>query len=223
MNNFINGGISSSIALTILYLFDKIKILIQNKKKINLSRTKFYKGLPVNLFYTFPEEALRMGTFKYLSNNHSEKIASLGATLIQCIVTTPGENIKIHYQNNIKNELKLRNICRGFSYTLLRDLPFNFLFFSIYSKLNKQNTDRLETSFRSPFISGVIASSVSAFIATPFDYMKTTYQINKTFIIKDILVDLKKNYKYCFQSSFYRTCFIGLFYGITMSIFEINI
>ncbi|TKR78321.1 hypothetical protein L596_019144 [Steinernema carpocapsae] len=69
---------------------------------------------------------------------------------------------------------------RGWGPTVMRDLPFSALYWTVYEHLKKKALlylDRKETSFAVSVMCGTTSGTFSAIITTPFDVVKTHRQI----------------------------------------------
>ena len=112
----------------------------------------------------------------------------------QVIITNPMEILKIqmqmqsnksNYQTIIKNIGGIKNLYKGFSLCMMRDIPFSGIYFPTYSILYNR--------YRIPdHISGLIAGTIAAITVTPMDFIKTQIQykinIKPHIIISDIIM-----------------------------------
>lgn len=109
------------------------------------------------------------------------------------------QNLQINNYNNIREAVKsiyrtngILGFLRGYTITLLRDIPFGLIQFPIYEaikrKMNKKSLTLIDSS-----IAGGIAGSIAAILTTPLDVIKTRIMVNKskskTMIIKEIYKD----------------------------------
>ena len=126
------------------------------------------------------------------------------AGLCQVIVTNPMDVVKINSQMaliharslnptarpqsslEIVKELGLRGLYRGTPATLLRDVPFSFIFFPLSSVWKREVAERDrrqggegKVGIGQVFASGVVAGSVAAFSVTPADVIKTRLQTRR--------------------------------------------
>jgi len=77
--------------------------------------------------------------------------------------------------NFIKVFLNILGIYRGFSSTILREIPFSFIQFPIWEYLKSNWTSTTNTPLTSLSVSicGAIAGGIAASITTPLDVAKT--------------------------------------------------
>uniref|UniRef100_A0A183DSU6 Solute carrier family 25 member 39 n=1 Tax=Gongylonema pulchrum TaxID=637853 RepID=A0A183DSU6_9BILA len=69
---------------------------------------------------------------------------------------------------------------RGWSPSLMRDLPFSAVYWTGYEYLKRKallTLDRKETNFLISFACGALSGSLAAFLTTPFDVVKTHRQV----------------------------------------------
>jgi solute carrier family 25 aspartate/glutamate transporter 12/13 len=108
--------------------------------------------------------------------------------LAQSVVTTPMESAKINMQTSkgstpiqVVKDLGVSGLYRGTFATLLRDIPFSMMFFTINSVSKEHiaqhqrcNVDDLSLSFL--LLIGMSSGIVSSIAATPADVIKTRLQ-----------------------------------------------
>lgn len=193
-NTFLFGLISGSIGALSVYPIDVVKTRMQNQISGNLlykngfdcckkmwksnGILSFYKGCIPQILGVGPEKAIKIYTYKTISNSHNDDfsyhvIGGLCAGAFQVIVTSPYEMLKINLQMNnkisFKHVLHFRNLYTGSFACFMRDIPFSGIYFPSYWYLKeKQNMN--------PFIAGTIAGAPAAFLCTPADVVKTRMQ-----------------------------------------------
>lgn len=213
--NILKGGFSSCMSLFLTYPIDMWKTNLQINSKSNFNFRTSYKGIGQAVLLTFPEKGLKLGiyqNYKQKNNNNFSVEGAIISGLIQSVFTTPIDNIKVLNLRNIKFSNKL-NYFKGIHLINCRDVTFNLLFFGMadkYKILNNNSANNL--------LSACIATS----IVTPFDVLKTKYQesfiSNKKKTTFCIIKSLK--YKDYFKGLLGRNLSVGIFYGLTYSIFN---
>jgi hypothetical protein len=82
----------------------------------------------------------------------------------------------------VVQELGVRGLYKGLPATLLRDVPFSFLFFPIYSNirqawLHRRGGTRGEVGLLPTLVAGATAGAIAAAVVTPADVVKTRFQV----------------------------------------------
>lgn len=150
--------------------------------------------------------ANKFKTKKY--HKYADILSSALGEASACLFRNPFELVKQNLQVNNFNNLRdaVRNIYiskgfmgffRGYTITLMRDIPFGLIQFPIYEaikrKMNKKSLTILDSSF-----AGAIAGTIAAISTTPLDVIKTRIMIDrsksKTLIIKEIYRDGVMNF-----------------------------
>ncbi|KAL0478300.1 mitochondrial substrate carrier family protein X [Acrasis kona] len=74
--------------------------------------------------------------------------------------------------------LGIRGLYRGSHITLMRDVPYGLMFFTLYADIKHRlrNKETNVTSFPNILSAGMIAGMVAAALTTPIDCLKTRYQ-----------------------------------------------
>lgn len=158
-----------------------------------------YRGLPPALVGVFPEKAIKLSMNDYLSAVLSRPDGSIsipmamlaggGAGFSQVVVTNPMELVMINMQNNaakgaanhnmfrLARDLGLAGLYRGTQATLLRDIPFSMIFFSMNTYLREHlRGEDGKLQMRNVFLAGIASGSTAAFLSTPMDVIKTRLQ-----------------------------------------------
>jgi len=164
--------------------------------------------------------------------------------MCQFVVTNPMEIVKIQLQMQRKTdlsqskgalatvrELGLSGLYTGGKATLLRDIPFSILYFSIYGYIKQSWTDKdgnisISKVFGASCIGGVIASSS----VTPADVIKTRLQIKVPEgqqPYKGVIDCYKRTvsvegHKALFKGVIPRVLVISPLFGIALAVFEIQ-
>ena len=237
MINILSGYIAGAFGAFIVLPIDLIKTNIQSSKNklniISLIKTiynkngikGFYKGGITQILLVAPEKAIKFTTndiVLYYTSNHI--FAGMCAGLSQVIITNPMEILKIqmqmetkksNYTNIIKNVGGIKNLYRGATLCMTRDIPFSGIYFPIYSiLLNKYKI--------SDYMAGLISGMIAAISVTPMDSIKTQVQYKLNSNPKDIIYDIikTKNYKILFRGSLLRAIKSGPQFMITQTIYN---
>ena len=201
-----------------------------------------YRGCLPNVVCVFPEKALKItinnffiDKFKDNNNNVEFPLRLLAGGLGgagQVIVTNPMEIIKIQMQMNsltklnnnsifnVVRSLGLKNLYKGSSSCLMRDIPFSFIYFPLYDYLKSEKN-------LNNYFSGMVAGGTSAFTTTPLDVVKTRIQTTRVDDVKykNLIDCFSKIYKNEGITAFYkgsgvRTLRSSIQFGITFAVFE---
>lgn len=157
-----------------------------------------YKGLPPALVGVFPEKAIKLSVNDYLTAILSRPdgsislanamLAGASAGFSQVIATNPMELTMINMQSaaargepismpSLVRKLGVSGLYKGTASTLLRDVPFSLVFFSMNTKLREYLTDpNGHLPMSRVFTAGIASGSVAAVLSTPADVIKTRLQ-----------------------------------------------
>jgi solute carrier family 25 aspartate/glutamate transporter 12/13 len=214
----------------------------------------FYSGLKVNLLGVMPEKAIKLAANEYFREYftacngdgkikiYQEMLSGAGAGFCQVIATNPMELVKIRLQlegnrpvaeqrstATIVKELGLRGVYKGTMSTLLRDVPFSFIFFPLYANIVCLLQDENgKTSLPSQLLAGSIAGGVGAGAVTPFDCIKTRLQmeggITKYKNIAGAFRTIVKEEGWAAlrQGMIPRMCVVSPLFGITLVAYEMQ-
>jgi len=205
-----------------------------------------YKGLPAQLIGITPEKAIKLTVndfIRYYFTNkqtgelkvYHEALAGSVAGFTQLIVTNPYELVKVRLQTSqqgmaaVLKDLGLRGLFTGARATLLRDVPFSAIYFTLYGNLKRVNRDEnghipvLKLFGLSGFAGMIAAASV-----TPADVIKTRLQVKSEDGIKyKGIVDcasriLKEEGPLAlFKGTVPRIMIISPLFGITLCVYEV--
>lgn len=168
----------------------------------------FYRGWPPNVLFVMPEKALKLTmndyfrkTFRGMRKNNDlpfwlEMAAGGSAGLCQVVATNPMELLKIQgatmndkiRSGQLKQAISYPTLVRslgvsglytGVLATMLRDVPFSMVYFSLYSQCKTLlcGSDSKPTGFIS-FAAGAIAGTTAAALTCPLDVIKTRVHAN---------------------------------------------
>ncbi|KAJ1655185.1 mitochondrial aspartate-glutamate transporter agc1 [Dispira simplex] len=214
-----------------------------------------YRGLVPNLMGVTPEKAIKLAVNDYAREWFADHLQvaethlplhygmAAGATagLCQVIATNPMEIVKIQMQVagtrpahvprptawGVVRQLGLRGLYRGTPATLLRDVPFSFLFFPSHAVLKTffEDPETGATSFGAVFLSGVTAAFFAAGAVTPADVVKTRLQVTPTIggvwqCFQDIV--RKEGPGALFKGWLPRCCIVAPLFGIALLTYEVQ-
>ena len=186
INEFFYGCFGGVLGTIISHPIDTIRINLQSSKIPQYTFKNLYRGILPPLFGIGLEKAVVFGTYNMIKNKLEDEkygtlaidgISGLGAGLSSTIVVTPVEYFKILYQNNTKiTKLSLRNLYRGWTATLFREVPGYSIYFMTYNKI----TNLYGLNPYSIFLGGGL-SGLNAWVCIyPADYIKTRMQYYQT-------------------------------------------
>jgi len=242
-NDYLKNIFASAISSTILYPIDYIKTILQNNNKnilknyINNLYKKnelhlIYRGFSPQLFIYSNSLALEITIYNYFKKKYnSDIIAGSLASIINISIINPIEVIKVYYQTNIHTKIKtfdlikkigIKNLYKGSNLCFMRDVPYAIVYYSLYNNINQNNQNNKNNLI--PLYSAVISSIPATICATPFDVIKTRYQIldNNYNNIYSCVMDLYKQdgIKGFFKGNTARLYKNSLLYGFTFLIIE---
>ncbi|CCH43415.1 putative mitochondrial carrier protein [Wickerhamomyces ciferrii] len=166
--------------------------------------------------------------------------ASLGE-ITACLVRVPAEVIKQRTQTSIsnssldtfkillKNENKeglIKGFYRGWSTTILREIPFTIIQFPLYEWLKKTWAQKQKTQTVNPIqgaICGSIAGGVAAALTTPLDVLKTRIMLNESRVSVFYLAKLifkEEGFKVFWKGIGPRTMWISAGGAIFLGVYE---
>lgn len=138
-------------------------------------------------------------------------------------------NLKPAGAIQVIKDLGIRGLYRGSHLTLMRDIPYGLLFFSLYADLKHRLRDPVTnvTPFHNILAAGMVAGMVAAALTTPFDCLKTRYQSAegaKFNGIKDVFVTTVKERGYIglFRGWRPRAVIIGSLFAIMLLTYEVQ-
>lgn len=181
----------------------KYKNLIHAVKRVGAQEgfKGLYGGYTVNASFIVFEKALKLvanDVFRLILTDKdgnlsllSQCIAGASAGACQSAVTTPMELLKIKGQEAGQKGLKfsmvkemskigktqgLGGFYKGWCSTLVRDVPFSFVYFPMYANLKESELFGKGQSFSGNLSAGMAAGAFAGGISTPFDVIKTRLQ-----------------------------------------------
>ncbi|XP_065201738.1 probable mitochondrial glutathione transporter SLC25A40 isoform X2 [Planococcus citri] len=158
-------------------------------------------------------------------------VAGCTARIWSVAIVSPLELIRTKMQSEKLNYLQTNEAVRslihyhgigglwkGMLPTLLRDVPFSGIYWVTYEKI-KSYTNQDGSSFVFSFIGGSISGAIAATVTTPFDVVKTLYQIN--FIDKEIMTGHSPTVLMTLKRIYETNGLPGLFSGIVPRLIKI--
>lgn len=161
-----------------------------------------YSGYSVNVGFIVFEKAIKLvcnDMFRLALADKETGEVNLGSSILagssagaaQTIVTTPMELLKIKGQEAGSRGEKFNAIkamstiaakegpvgfYRGWCSTIIRDVPFSFLYFPLYAELHYMEAFGGGDSFKGNLVAGMISGAVAGGLSTPTDVIKTRLQ-----------------------------------------------
>jgi len=212
-----------------------------------------YRGLPAQLVGITPEKAIKLTCNDFLRHHFTNKetgeikviheaISGSCAGLSQVVATNPYEIVKVRLQTQaltegakksaiaVAQELGLRGLFTGAQATLLRDVPFSAIYFTLYGNLKKWSKDENgKIPLPKLFLCSSGAGVVAAASVTPADVIKTRLQVKRTAdspkyngivdCFSRILRD--EGPKALFKGTIPRIMIISPLFGITLATYEV--
>ena len=207
----------------------------------------FYRGLIPTAIMVAPEKAIKLGVNDYLRDvfcnfdrtkeTVPQQVAAGALTgVVQVAVTNPMEILKIRLQMADSTltpimavrELGVRGLYTGSAVTMLRDVPYNIIFFLTYIQLKRALTSpEGEVSRERILGSGVAAGMVAALVGTPMDVVKSRIQMRNSPYTNGALDCAQRLYGEGGSSIFFRgavprMAVQGPLYGIALLLFELQ-
>jgi solute carrier family 25 aspartate/glutamate transporter 12/13 len=193
MDNVYIGLISGYIGAALVYPIDFVKTHVQNNSSLaNIKFKNMYRGSLIQLVGIGPEKAIKLFVNDNLIASEINPIlAGACAGFAQVLITNPIEYIKIQYQMNMIQNIKINKIYHGYQLCLLRDIPFSSIYFPTFSYL--------KSKFDSSFLAGFVAAIPAAYLVTPMDVIKTRMQTNP-----ELFASVTKTIKIIYQKDGFR-------------------
>lgn len=209
-----------------------------------------YRGLAPQLIGVTPEKALKLTVNDRLRRLlrgedesrelrvYEEMLAGCGTGMFQVFVTNPVELVKIRLQMQgaaggaerksmaqVIREAGVRGLYTGLPATMLRDIPFNIIYFSSYAFFKKSLRDERGTLGKPQlFACGFGAGALAAALDTPADTIKTRLQNGQgkyrgvVHCFSTILRE--EGWGALFRGTLPRVMIIGPMFSITFAMFE---
>lgn len=192
MDLILSGFVSSIIQTTISHPFDTFKTWKQNTtlKQPTLNFKNLYKGIRYPFLQNSVVICTTLSTNDYIKRKTGNiYLSSFVSGVITTVISCPLETFKIAEQQHIEKTITRKtffNTYKNLPISLLRKVPGNVIFFSVYEKLKKQNLPF--------FICGSLSGCCSWTFTYPIDTIKTRMQSGTYKSIKDAIKE-KQFYK----------------------------
>ena len=208
----------------------------------------FYRGIGTTAVMVFPEKAVKLGVNDYFRDvfcNYdrnketiSQQVAAGALTgVVQVAVTNPMEIMKIRLQTaesaavsplQAVRELGFKGLYTGSTVTLMRDVPYNVIFFLSYIEMKRALTSPDGEVSRSRILgSGIAAGMIAAFAGTPMDVVKSRIQMRNSPYTSGAIDCAKRlygegGYAIFFRGALPRMALQGPLYGIALLFFDLQ-
>ena len=218
MDEFIYGCFGGIFGTIISHPIDTIRINLQSLKQPKYDIKSLYKGILSPFIGIGIEKAIVFGTYnlsmKFLTQQRKitptnqsfyQFCSGVASGFSSTLVVTPVEYFKITYQNQSSIKLKdltLKNMYRGWTATLFREVPGYGIYFYTYNKI----TSYFGKNPLSIFMGGGTAGLAAWICIYPADYIKTRMQYYQTPFLSTAKNILKKEGLF----GMYRGCSLAL-------------
>ncbi|KAM9798822.1 mitochondrial S-adenosylmethionine carrier protein isoform 2-T2 [Syngnathus typhle] len=206
--SLVAGGCAGMCVDLTLFPLDTIKTRLQSQQGFYRAGgfRGIYAGVPSAALGSFPSAAAFFVTYEYtksfLGSGGMLKdpsvasvthmlAASLGET-VACLIRVPAEVVKQRTQVStsfstyhmlvvVLKEEGVRGLYRGFSSTVLREIPFSLVQFPLWEYLKTQWSQRRGHTLHSwqAALCGAFAGAVAALVTNPLDVAKTRIMLAK--------------------------------------------
>lgn len=233
---YVNGCVAGMVGQTLCHPFDTIKTRYQRWGQVTYSG--LYRGLPGPLMSVIIEKSILFGTYDWIrtkvGTGYGVFGAGVGAGLMTTLTVVPFERIKVLVQLNRTglNSLEMlrrvvhtegvMSLYRGWTPTLLREVPGYGLYFSTYEAV-KRYKQNVPLKGWEAFLTGSLCGSVAWLFIYPSDPVKTMMQkdnIGVRMAINNIVKEYGiKGFYRGFSWGIARACILhgGVFFGYEMS------
>eukprot|EP00743_Colponemidia_sp_Colp-15_P002397 GILK01002598.1.p1 GENE.GILK01002598.1~~GILK01002598.1.p1 ORF type:complete len:308 (+),score=33.41 GILK01002598.1:39-962(+) len=209
-----------------------------------------YRGLGPNLVGVIPEKAIKLAMNDYFREKlqgddaklplWKELLAGGGAGFCQVVATNPMEITKIRLQipsetkksgMQVVRELGLRGLYKGTPATLMRDVPFSMVFFTLCANFKAMLADEHgNLSVGRTLLASAGAGMIASGGITPADVIKTRLQADSkqggsTYTgIRDCYTKIvaTEGYAALFRGAIPRMCIISPLFGIAILAYDVQ-
>ncbi|XP_076984880.1 mitochondrial S-adenosylmethionine carrier protein isoform X1 [Tamandua tetradactyla] len=205
MASLVAGGVAGVSVDLILFPLDTIKTRLQSPQGFNKAGgfRGIYAGVPSAAIGSFPNAAAFFITYEYvkwvLSTDSSSylmpvkhMLAASAGEVVACLIRVPSELVKQRAQvsassrtfqifSNILYQEGILGLYRGYTSTVLREIPFSLVQFPLWESLKalwSWRQDHVVDSWQSA-VCGAFAGGFAAAVTTPLDVAKTRIMLAK--------------------------------------------
>ena len=200
-NSFTSGLFGGIIGVLFSHPLDTLRVRVQSG---NYNMNKLYSGIRPPLVGVGIEKLLVFGNFEQIKklnliNNQLGNVFASGmlSGLISTIIITPTEFLKINKQLGYRYHMNLFNLYRGWTSTLIREIPGYGIYFATYEILKNNSYNFYGDTFVYGGLSGATAWSV----IYPSDVVKTKMQTTTN---TSIFTVIQRLYQAGGMQAFYR-------------------
>jgi len=213
-----------------------------------------YRGLPAQLIGIAPEKAIKLtinDALRYMFTDKDtgniklvyEVIAGSVAGFSQVVATNPYEIVKVRLQTqalveeahqrksafSVVRELGFSGLFKGSGATLLRDVPFSAMYFSLFGNFKRILHERNgHLSTVDVFLCGITAGIIAGGTVTPADVIKTRIQVKQSSGvaykgIRDCFFRIvrEEGIRALYKGTLPRIMIISPLFGITLATYEL--
>jgi solute carrier family 25 carnitine/acylcarnitine transporter 20/29 len=188
-NDFIYGLCGGLVGTIISHPFDTVKTRIQSNTSNTIyeaiKRGKLYSGITPPLIGIMLEKSIVFGFYeKSKKYGMNDFISGLIGGFTSTLIVTPVDRLKINFQNNFKDGIKINTLYKGFMPTIFRETPGFGIYFSVYNYLNNFNQNK---NIYKTFLFGGLSGFSAWIFIYPSDLIKTKYQSSNNKNLFDII------------------------------------
>ncbi|XP_043443828.1 S-adenosylmethionine mitochondrial carrier protein isoform X1 [Prionailurus bengalensis] len=205
MASLVAGGVAGVSVDLILYPLDTIKTRLQSPQGFNKAGgfRGIYAGVPSAAIGSFPNAAAFFITYEYVkwflhtdSSSYlmpmKHMLAASAGEVVACLIRVPSEVVKQRAQvssssrtfqifSNVLYQEGIRGLYRGYTSTVLREIPFSLVQFPLWESLKalwSWRQDHVVDCWQSA-VCGAFAGGFAAVVTTPLDVAKTRIMLAK--------------------------------------------
>lgn len=188
IRSYFQGGVSGAMGVLASHPCDTIKTRIQTSQPIEFNPRALYRGIAPPFFGLFVEKSMVFGTYENMYRMLSDEtkystgkkniISGSVAGFVASFVVTPIERLKIIRQANnpiTREILYPKNLYKGWSATLTREVPGFGIYFWTFNKI-KEKIYRGEFTVMGSLWAGGFSGAFAWLFIYPQDMIKTQIQ-----------------------------------------------